>query len=328
MNSKIVFGQYCNTNSWVHRLDPRCKIISVITMMIFIFLINNLFYILGLFGLTIILLFTTKIPFGKFLKSIKMLSYLLFITFIFQILFRKDLEHDPLYTFSLTLTVYNLIIGIVLLVLYFFSGKIIKKMRFILFLIIFFGAFSLQYYFTIGPSIVTYEIKIYEVALKSSVFLVVRLITLIFISSVLTLTTKPTELNLGLEKLLKPLNIFYKYLSSIISMMIAIALRFIPTLINEANKILKAQASRGVDFTEGNISSRIKQIVSLIVPMFVISYKRALDLSDAMDARGYNPEAKRTSINVINFRYPDIIVFIFLIMFITFIILGKIYLGI
>lgn len=328
MNSKIVFGQYCNTNSWVHRLDPRSKIISVIVLMVFIFLINNIYYLLGLFGLTIILLFTTKIPFTKFLKSIRMLSYLLFITFIFQVIFRKDANSDPLITFNLTLTVYNLIIGIVLLVLYFLSNKIIKKFRFILFLIVFFGIFALQYYFTSGPKIVEYPIKVYEVALKSSAFLIIRLITLIFISSLLTLTTKPTELNLGLEKLLKPLNIFYKYLSSIVSMMISIALRFIPTLINEANKILKAQASRGVDFTEGNMASRIKQIISLIVPMFVISYKRALDLSDAMDARGYNPEAKRTSINVIKLRYPDIIIFVMLVLFMVFIILGKIYLGI
>lgn len=328
MNSKIVFGQYYNSNSWVHRLDPRSKIISVIVLMVFIFLINNIYYLLGLFGLTIILLFTTKIPFTKFLKSIKMLSYLLFITFIFQVLFRKDSTTDPLVTFELTLTVYNLIIGIVLLVLYFLSGKIIKKFRFPLFVLIFFGIFALQYYFKSGIVIVEYPIKIYEVALRSSLFLIVRLITLIFISSVLTLTTKPTELNLGLERLLKPFNIFYKYLSSIVSMMISIALRFIPTLINEANKILKAQASRGVDFTEGNMASRIKQIVSLIVPMFVISYKRALDLSDAMDARGYNPEAKRTSINVIKLRYPDIIIFIFLVIFMVFIILGKIFLGI
>ena len=108
-------------------------------------------------------------------------------------------------------------------------------------------------------------------------------------------------------------------------MMIAIALRFIPTLINEANKILKAQASRGVDFTEGSMGARIRQIVSLIVPMFVISYKRAIDLSDAMDARGYNPEAKRTSINVIKLKASDFVVMGLTLLITAGVIVGKIY---
>ena len=104
------------------------------------------------------------------------------------------------------------------------------------------------------------------------------------------------ELNQGLESLLKPLR-FFKLNPSIFTMMIAIALRFIPTLINEANKILKAQASRGVDFKEGKLKDKIGQIISLIVPMFVIAYRRAIDLSDAMEARGYIPGEKRTKIN-------------------------------
>ena len=108
-------------------------------------------------------------------------------------------------------------------------------------------------------------------------------------------------------------------------MIISIALRFIPTLINETNKILKAQASRGVDFNEGNIKTKIGQIISLIVPMFIISYKKAIDLSDAMDARGYNPDKKRTSINVIKFKWGDYVVMSFGLMVLAGLIIGKIF---
>ena len=325
MSSKIVFGQYYHANSWLHRLDPRTKLIVTILLMVAIFLIDNLYFLLGFLGATIILIFTSKIPFGKFLKSIKMISFLLLFTCIFQVLFRKDLENDPIYIFNFTLTIYNLIGIIVVFVLYFLSSKIIRKFRFLLFIVLLVLAFASQIYLIDGIVIVNYNIKIYEVALWSSLFLITRLITLIFISSLLTLSTKPTDLNLGLERLLKPLNIFSKNLSSILSMIISIALRFIPTLINETNKILKAQASRGVDFTEGNIKTKIGQIISLIVPMFIISYKKAIDLSDAMDARGYNPDKKRTSINVIKFKWGDYVVMSFGLMVLAGLIIGKIF---
>src|SRR5690606_12025828 len=101
----------------------------------------------------------------------------------------------------------------------------------------------------------------------------------------LTLTTKPTDLNNGLESVLSPLEkIGLK--TSILAMMISIALRFIPTLINEADRILKAQASRGVDFKEGNIGQKVVQIISLLIPMFIVSFKRAEELANAMEARG------------------------------------------
>ena len=89
-------------------------------------------------------------------------------------------------------------------------------------------------------------------------------------------------------------------------MMFSLTLRFIPTLINEANKILKAQASRGVDFKEAKLKEKITQVISLIVPMFVIAYRRAIDLSDAMEARGYDPDLPRTSLNVLKMRAMDI----------------------
>ena len=90
-------------------------------------------------------------------------------------------------------------------------------------------------------------------------------------------------------------------------MIMSIALREIPKLIGEADKVLKAQASRGVDFKEAKLKDKIGQIVSLIVPMFIISYQIADDLSDAMEARGYDPDAKRTTINILKMRTIDYI---------------------
>lgn len=325
MGSKIVFGQYYDTGSWLHKLDPRTKLIATILLMVAIFLIDSIYVLLGCLFATIILIFTTRIPFGKFLRSIKMISFLLLFTFIFQIIFRKDPDNAPLATYNFTLTLWNMLGIIVVLILYFLSAKIIRKFRLTLFIVLLLLAFLAQMYLTSGLLIVNYNIEIYEIALESSLFLIIRLITLIMISSLLTLSTKPTDLNLGLEKLLKPLNIFSKNLSSILSMIISIALRFIPTLIKETNKILKAQASRGVDFNEGNIKTKIGQIVSLIVPMFIISYKKAYDLSDAMDARGYNPDKKRTSINVIKFKWNDYFVLTLTFLMLAGLIVGKIF---
>lgn len=304
MNSKIVFGQYYNSNSWVHRLDPRVKILSLILLMVVIFLIDNIFFLLGFFGLTILVILSTRIPFTKFLKSLKMITFLLLFMFIFQVLFRRTGE--LLFTLDFTLTIWNLITIVILLVLYFLLGKVFKKFRFVQLLLILILAFVLQYYWVNGKEIVNYQISVYEDSLLTASFVFVRIVNILFLSSLLTLTTKPMELNQGLESLLKPLRAL-KVNPSIFTMMIAIALRFIPTLINEANKILKAQASRGVDFKEAKLKEKITQVVSLIVPMFVIAYRRAIDLSDAMEARGYDPDATRTSMEVLKFKMADII---------------------
>lgn len=304
MNSKIVFGQYYNSNSWVHRLDPRVKILSLILLMVVIFMIDNIFFLLGFFGLTIFVILSTQIPFTKFLKSLKMITFLLLFMFIFQVLFRRTGE--LLFTLDFTLTIWNLITIVVLLVAYLLLGKKIKKFRFIQLILILILAFVLQYYWVNGKVIVNYQISVYEDSLLTASFVFVRIVNILFLSSLLTLTTKPMELNQGLESLLKPLRAL-KVNPSIFTMMIAIALRFIPTLINEANKILKAQASRGVDFKEAKLKEKITQVVSLIVPMFVIAYRRAIDLSDAMEARGYDPDAERTSMEILKFKLADII---------------------
>ncbi len=302
MNSKVVLGQYYNVDSWIHRLDPRTKILILVLFMVGVFLINDLTVLLGVLGFIIALIISSKIPFTKFLKSIQMMSFILLFTFFCQILFRKT--GNLLITFDFQLNIINLAISIVLLVLYFLSKKIIKKFRITLFLVVLVLSFVLQTFLKEGYVLANYSIEIYDDSLSFASFIIVRITLLLFASSLLTFTTKPTELNNGLEKLLKPLKVF-KVNVSILSMMISIALRNIPTLINEANKILKAQASRGVDFEESNLKEKIMQIISLIVPMFIIAYRKAEDLSDAMEARGYDPNKPRTSINLLKFKTSD-----------------------
>lgn len=308
MNSKVIFGQYYNSDSWIHKLDPRTKIVCIMLFMIGVFLLDSLYALLGLLALVCILVLSSKIPFIKFLRSLKMVAFLLIFAFACQILFRKTGE--LLHSFSFNLTVINLSFIVLLLVLFIIWCKFIKKTKLLMFLVFIFLSFVLQSYINGSLSydylIVSYKIDIYKDSLESSLFILLRIMSLLFMSSLLTLSTKPTDLNNGLEHLLAPLKIF-KVNPAVISMMVSIALRNIPTLINEANKVLKAQASRGVDFNEAKLKEKISQIISLIVPMFIISYQKAADLSDAMEARGYDPNGKRTSINELHMKLLDYI---------------------
>ena len=137
----------------------------------------------------------------------------------------------------------------------------------------------------------------------------VRLVLMIMITTLLTATTKPMDMTLGIEDLLMPLEKL-KVPTHDIAMMISLALRFIPTLIDEADRILKAQASRGVDFENGKLGEKITAIVSLIVPMFVSCFQRADDLADAMEARGYVVGAKRVRYKTLKFHAGDYVVII------------------
>ena len=313
MNSKVVFGQYYHVDSWMHRLDPRTKIVVIFLMIVSLFLLRQLVSLLVAFIVTAVLVISSKVPFSKFLGSLKMITMLLFITVIFQVLLSKAGNAIP---FALELNVLNGSIILISFILFFLSRRFIRKGRFLLFVVLFLGSFVIQYYLIIGPKIINYKLVIYEAGLLSSAKIITRIVSLIFISALLTLTTKPTDLNNGLESLLKPLKLL-KVNVSIMTMMISISLRFIPTLFNEAEKILKAQASRGVDFKESRFKDKITQIVSLMVPMFVISYKRAGDLADAMEARGYIPEATRTSINQLTYKWFDILTLIVSVVMIT-----------
>lgn len=152
-------------------------------------------------------------------------------------------------------------------------------------------------------------IKITDYGIILSLKMAVRLILLIVASSVMTLTTSPIELTVGMEYLLKP----FKRIgvpSHEISMMMSIALRFIPTLIEELDKIKKAQMARGADFEGGKLTERAKSLLPLLVPLFVSAFRRAEELATAMEARCYRGDINRTRMNEPVFRRNDYITFV------------------
>lgn len=145
---------------------------------------------------------------------------------------------------------------------------------------------------------------VYSEALFQTLYIVVRLVLMIMITTLLTATTKPLDLTLAIEDLLAPFKIFHVPAHEI-AMMISIALRFIPTLLEETQRIMKAQASRGVDLKEGKIKEKIIGIVSLIVPLFISAFQRADDLAEAMEARGYAPGKTRTRYKQLKMQTQD-----------------------
>ena len=152
--------------------------------------------------------------------------------------------------------------------------------------------------FSIGSFVV------YSDAVLQTAYIVVRLLLMIMVTTTLTATTKPLDMTLGIEDLLQPFGkIGVPYHE--IAMLISIALRLIPDLIDETNRILKAQESRGVDMQEGKLKEKIMAILSLIVPLFVSAFQRAEDLANAMEARGYAPGEPRTRYKVLKMRGTD-----------------------
>ena len=147
-------------------------------------------------------------------------------------------------------------------------------------------------------------IKIYSGAIIQTLYIVIRLVLIIIMTTILTATTKPLDLTLGIEHLLSP---FKKigFPTHVVAMMISIALRFIPTLLEETQRIMKAQSSRGVEFSEGSIKDKILAIVSLIIPLFISAFQRAEDLANAMESRNYNPEAPRTRYKQLKWTFAD-----------------------
>lgn len=163
-----------------------------------------------------------------------------------------------------------------------------------------------------GATTVAFSIgsfNIYWDAILQSLKIVLRLMLMISLSLILTATTKPLELTYALEWYLTPLKII-KFPAHEVAMTISIALRFIPTILGEVERIMKAQSSRGVDFKHGKISSRFKAIVSLIIPLFISAFQRSEELADAMEARGYDPKQKRTRYRILRFRLVDLFSFL------------------
>lgn len=156
-----------------------------------------------------------------------------------------------------------------------------------------------NYKHQIGTSIFYWD------AFYQCAYIILRLLMMLSLTMVLTTTTKPMELTYGLEWYMLPLKPLH-FPSHEIAMTLSIALRFIPTLLEESEKIMKAQASRGVDYKHGAITKKLFSVVSLIVPLFISSIERSEELANAMEARGYDPQAKRSRYRLLKFHWVDL----------------------
>ncbi len=244
--NNFVLGKYMPLNSVIHRLDPRVKIMSMLSILVTIFFpVGWIGY--GILGFFILLtVFLSKLKLNFIWKAMRPMLFMLL--------------------FLLILNIFVLKTGVLLVEIGWFT--------------------------------------VYSDAIFQTLFIAVRLILMIMVTTVLTATTKPLDLTLGIEDLLKP----FKKIgvpAHEIAMLISIALRFIPDLIEETQRILRAQASRGVDLNEGKIKEKIMAILSLIVPLFVSAFQRAEDLANAMESRGYAPGKERTRYKVLKVEKRD-----------------------
>lgn len=199
----------------------------------------------------------------------------------------------------------------------------LKSMKVILFVVVFTGILNLFY----GSGTVLFEwwiFKITEGGINNAIFITIRIATLVMVSSVLTFTTSPTDLTDALERIMKPLKFFHVKVHEI-AMMMTIALRFIPTLLEETDKIMNAQKARGADMESGNILKRIKALIPVLIPLFVSSFRRANDLAMAMECRCYNGGNGRTKMKVLRFTKSDIFALIFSIIIFAGVIFCNIY---
>lgn len=142
--------------------------------------------------------------------------------------------------------------------------------------------------------------------INNSIFVSLRIISLILVSSILTFTTTPTDLTDALERIMKPLK-FFRVRVSEVAMMMTIALRFVPTFLEETDKIMSAQKSRGADLESGGITRRVKALIPILIPLFVSSFKRAYDLAMAMECRCYQGGNGRTRMKVLKLSKIDFI---------------------
>ena len=201
-----------------------------------------------------------------------------------------------------------------------FVFKGIKSLLLLLFLSVFFNLFL-----TDGvPLVSLFNITITYEGLNLAIKMACRLCFLILFSSLLSLTTTPKKLTDGMEEQFKFLSIF-KVPVADIALMMSISLRFVPILVEEVDKIMKAQTSRGARFDDKNLIKRVKSYVPLLVPIFVSAFRRANDLSLAMEARCYNDSDKRTKLNPLKYGINDAVCYLILVIYVIIILLVKNY---
>ena len=204
-------------------------------------------------------------------------------------------------------------------------GSVLRSVKGILFILIITSLLNL--FFHGGEHLLTPEnwvIKIYREAIVYTLFLLLRLFLLVMASAVLTLTTTPVRLTDGIESLLTPLK-WIKFPVHELALIMSIALRFIPTLIDETNRIIAAQKARGADFESGNIIKRIKAVVPILIPLLISAFRRAEELGDAMDARCYSGSKNRTKYKKLTFGWRDLVAAILCAALIAGVVLFNIY---
>ena len=206
-----------------------------------------------------------------------------------------------------------LIVTVALILISKISVKVIlKSIKPIVFIILFTAIINI--FVTKGegaPLLSWWVIEIYTEGIARAVMMAMRVILLIVGTSILlTYTTSPISLTDGIESLLKPLKLI-KVPVHVFAMMMTIALRFIPTLVEETEKIMNAQKSRGADFTQGNIIKRAKALIPILIPLFVSSFKRAEELATAMECRCYRGDVNRTKLVKLSFKIKDFVTLLF-----------------
>ncbi len=298
--ARITIGAYLPRNSWLHRLDVRTKLLTLVLLIVAIFMVSDIYVHLAIFASLIIVTATSKISPIKMFNGLKQIIVLLMFTFSLQLLTTKDGELLQVLNFNISIL--TIVLMVTILVLYKFTkNRIFFKTTYFLFA--FFLIFFVQT-LTIGNSLVTYHIEIYDKALERMVFIFFRIFNVIIASSLLTFTTSPRDLNEGIEYWLKPIPFVPE---EVISRAISTSLRMIPKLFDESTKILKAQASRGVEFSESSLKKKINQIVALLIPMLILTLNISNDLANSMYVRGYVIGGERTKLYTLKSSFKDII---------------------
>lgn len=247
MKSDITFGQYVEGDSFIHRLDPRAKIIITILYIVAIFLAKSVSAFALLLIAAVVSVIMTGLSFRMVLRSMRPILFIVLFTAIINI--------------------------------FWMTGD------------------TLLVHFWI--------IKIYLEGIINALLIVLRIILLVTATSVfLTYTTTPLALTDALESLLSPLKKLHVPVHEF-SMMMTIALRFIPTLIDETQKIINAQTARGADFSSGGIIKRAKALIPILIPLFVSAFRRADELATAMECRCYTGGEGRTRMNVLHSSAKD-----------------------
>lgn len=203
-------------------------------------------------------------------------------------------------------------------------GMFLKSLKTIILIVIITSVLNLFY----GTGEPIFQWWIFTVTLNgilNAVFVTFRIICLVVVSSALTFTTSPTDLTDALERLMKPLTVFHISVHEI-AMMMTIALRFVPTLLEETDKIMAAQKARGADMESGNLARRIKALIPVLVPLFVSSFRRAYDLAMAMECRCYQGGKGRTRLKQMYFTKTDALAGVVMLIFTAGVVLFDVFL--